>query len=619
MFKGYNQDQMEKIAIKLGHSGDISTFDQYLNSNPQARGKYDRINEAISQRYAEGGVVATPDPVNMTDLAAAGSTDALGDAAVARVEAPGLAGGATTTAVGTDVTSGQLLDTTTGQVSTTPTDVSAATAETATADVAPITEAAAVTNVTSTPAVEQALDATQAAQGTVTALMAGATQDPTTTEVKGIDAAQTDAVQIDGAPTRTLEGGELVAPVANAQQAAAFTEEIKAAQADPSSKATVQGQLATLMTSFEDGKTPAWAAGAMRNVTQQMAARGIGSSSMAGQALIQAALEASLPIATSDAQTYASFEMTNLNNKQQRSMLAAQQRAEFMGQEFDQGFQSRVLNANKVSDVANMNFTAEQQVAIENANLANTTNLANLSNRQALVMAEAAQISQLETTNLTNRQQAQIQNAQAFLDMDMANLTNEQQTTMFKAQERISSLMSDTAAENAARQFNATSQQQTDQFFANMQKDVNTFNAAQKNAQNQFNAGETTSIEKFNSEMDNQREQFNAQNRLVIDQSNAQWRREVATAETVAVNRANEINAKAILDISNSAYNDLWQANRDDMDWAYQMAEGEADRINALARATLQADAEIRKQGMANDSSSISSIFSLFGTLAGLG
>jgi len=449
--------------------------------------------------------------------------------------------------------------------------------------------------------------------------MAGATQDPTTTEVKGIDAAQTDAVQIDGAPTRTLEGGELVAPVANAQQAAAFTEEIKAAQADPSSKATVQGQLATLMTSFEDGKTPAWAAGAMRNVTQQMAARGIGSSSMAGQALIQAALEASLPIATSDAQTYASFEMTNLNNKQQRSMLAAQQRAEFMGQEFDQGFQSRVLNANKVSDVANMNFTAEQQVAIENANLANTTNLANLSNRQALVMAEAAQISQLETTNLTNRQQAQIQNAQAFLDMDMANLTNEQQTTMFKAQERISSLMSDTAAENAARQFNATSQQQTDQFFANMQKDVNTFNAAQKNAQNQFNAGETTSIEKFNSEMDNQREQFNAQNRLVIDQSNAQWRREVATAETVAVNRANEINAKAILDISNSAYNDLWQANRDDMDWAYQMAEGEADRINALARATLQADAEIRKQGMANDSSSISSIFSLFGTLAGLG
>ena len=35
--------------------------------------------------------------------------------------------------------------------------------------------------------------------------------------------------------------------------------------------------------------------------------------------------------------------------------------------------------------------------------------------------------------------------------------------------------------------------------------------------------------------------QFNAQNRLVIDQNNAQWRRQIATADTVAINRANEI------------------------------------------------------------------------------
>ena len=108
------------------------------------------------------------------------------------------------------------------------------------------------------------------------------------------------------------------------------------------------------MTSFDEGKTPAWAAGAMRNVTAQMAARGIGSSSMAGQALIQAALESSLPIATADAQTFATFEMTNLNNSQQRAMLSAQQRATFMGQEFDQAFQSRVLNSNKISEVANL-------------------------------------------------------------------------------------------------------------------------------------------------------------------------------------------------------------------------------------------------------------------------
>ena len=61
-----------------------------------------------------------------------------------------------------------------------------------------------------------------------------------------------------------------------------------------------------------------------------------------------------------------------MSNRQQRAMLAAQQRATFMGQEFDQAFQARVMNASKISDVANMNFTAEQQVALENSRTANT-------------------------------------------------------------------------------------------------------------------------------------------------------------------------------------------------------------------------------------------------------
>ena len=62
-----------------------------------------------------------------------------------------------------------------------------------------------------------------------------------------------------------------------------------------------------------------------------MAQRGLGASSMAGQALVQAAMESALPIAQADAQTQAQFEAQNLSNKQQRAMLAAQQRANFMG------------------------------------------------------------------------------------------------------------------------------------------------------------------------------------------------------------------------------------------------------------------------------------------------
>ena len=72
--------------------------------------------------------------------------------------------------------------------------------------------------------------------------------------------------------------------------------------------------------------------------------------------------------------------------------------------EFDQAFQARVINASKISDIANMNFTAEQQIALENSRIANTMNLANLSNRQALVMAEASALANLDMANLNNRQ-----------------------------------------------------------------------------------------------------------------------------------------------------------------------------------------------------------------------
>jgi hypothetical protein len=332
----------------------------------------------------------------------------------------------------------------------------------------------------------------------------------------------------------------------------------------------------------------------MRNVTAQMAARGIGSSSMAGQALIQQALESSLPIATADAQTYANFEVTNLNNRQQRAMLSAQQRATFMGQEFDQGFQSRVLNSNKISEIANMQFTAEQAIAMENATIANSMNLTNLSNRQATTMAEAASLAQLDIANLNNRQQAQVQNAQNFLDMDMANLSAEQQVTMFKAQSSVSTILSDVAAENASKQFNATSQNQTDQFFANLTSSVSQFNATQKNAMSQFNAGEGNALEKFNTEVQNQRQQFNAQNSMVINQSNAQWRRAIATADTAAINRANEVNAKGILDISNVAYNNLWQEHRDEMDWAYKNADSEFERLTKLATNSINAAALVK-------------------------
>ena len=540
------------------------------------------------------------------------------DFSVQQMYSPGVPVGGETVAMGTMYDESQDLAPGTGELTgevATPT----AMALTAQAMQPTATAANTVQAAQAATGVDAALQATQAAQIDPTDPRSQVTAaQQTATSVGNLQAAQGNATLINNPVQRQIQQGELISGTGvDATKAAQVTAQTQAAAAtaNPSKQAMVQNQLDGLMQQFQGGATPAWAAGAMRAATQAMAARGLGASSLAGQAIVQAAMESAMPIAMADAQTVAKFESQNLSNRQQSAMLAAEQRAKFMGQEFDQTFQQKVMNASKISDIANQNFTAEQQVQLENSRAANTMNLQNLSNTQALIMSEAAALAQLDVSNLNNRQQAAVNNAQNFLQADMANLSNRQQTELFKAQQRTQALFTDQAAENAARQFNASSQNQVDQFFANLSSQVAQFNATQQNAQSQFNAGQTNTIARFNAELNNQRDQFNAQNQLVIAQSNAQWRRQIATADTAAINRANEINANAILDISRNAYDNLWQYYADTMEWAWESAESELDRYSAMAIAELDAKTSAAASESASKSAAGNAIGSLIGTL----
>ena len=397
----------------------------------------------------------------------------------------------------------------------------------------------------------------------------------TGTSVSGLTGATGESVDVTGAPTRTEQTGEMIdgSTVDQAQVAAAFgTGEAQAA--------SVQGELANLMSQFEGGETPAWAAGSMRAASAMLSARGLSASSMAGQAVIQAAMESALPIAQIDA-----------SNKQQMALFKAEQRAKFLQMDFDQAFQAKVMNAAKVSEIANMNFTAQQQIALENSKAANTMELQNLTNSQALIMAEAAALSQMDTANLNNRQQAAVQNAQNFLQVDMANLANSQQTALFKQQSLINTILSDQAAANAAQQFNATSQNQTDQFFANLSASVNQFNAAQLNAMKQFNADEVNALLEFNAGLQNQREMFNAQNYLVVAQANAQWRQNLATINTAAANESNMDYAQTVNGLTVKTLDEIWQRERDLMDYSFTQSENAADRALSILLGDKQLDA----------------------------
>ena len=594
-FKGFKPEAMNKIAGAMGYTGDMNQFQQYIEGDPQRQAQMQRYTNKAMQ-MARGGMVKM----------AEGGT--IGDVTAQRMTTPALPTGGVSTAAAVPITQEQIIQPTTGSVSG---SVAVPTAMATTTTTTPVqeTQAAQTQAVQAAPAVSAALQATQAAQGTVDPRAEVVAAQQTTSAVGNLQEAQGNAILMDNPQQREIQQGEIISgSTVDATKVAQSTAQIQAAQATPTQQATVQGQLANLMQDFDGGATPAWAAGAMRNASAIMAQRGLGSSSLAGQAIVQAAMESALPIAQADANTLAKFESQNLTNRQQAAMLAAEQRANFLNLEFNQEFQARVQNAATISDIANMNFTADQQIALENSRIANTMNLNNLSNSQAMVMAEAAALSQLDTQNLNNRQQTAAQNAQAFMQMDMANLTNQQQTEMFKSQSRVQSMFTDQAAENASRQFNATSQNQVDQFFANLAQQTSQFNSTQMNAQAQFNAGQANTVERFNAELNDQRDRFNASNQLAIAQNNAVWRREIATADTAAVNRANEINATAVLDISKQAYDNMWNYYADTMEWAWTSADNAQQRLNNMAVAKLQADASADLQGMKGDQASSAAI-----------
>jgi hypothetical protein len=577
-FAGFKPETLQnKILPALGYNGptDQKSINQFLASNPAAAAKMGKYTLA-ARRAVEGNPVKmnqggmgsasqmtkaiTADPKKLTQKAQVAQDD--GGAAAQVDPLAGQAGAAQQAPV-------------------------AQAQPAAAAQAAPVQPAAQVQAQQAAPQVQAALNQQQAAQGQVSqqAQMQAAQGDPSQLSQIGLQAAQGQAAQVQGATTRQLETGELISGTTVDQQK---VEDIYGK--DKLEAATVQDEMADLMQDFQGGKTPPWAAGAMRNANAMLAARGIGASSMAGMAVVQAAMEAALPIAQMDAA-----------NKQQVAMESARQRAQFLNMEFTQEFQTKVQNAAKISEIANMNFTADQQVALENARMAQTMNLANLDNRQAKVMADAAAMSQMDMANLNNRQQAQVQNAQAFLQMDMTNLSNEQQMNMFKAQERVNSLMSDTAAENAARQFNATSENQTNQFFSSLATQVSQFNTEQGNAMARFNAGEANALGQFNAAQANAREQFNATNHLVVAQANAQWAQSVTTAANAAQNQANRDAALAANNLTMTAYNNIVQRERDTLAWAWQSGENAAQRDANIAIAKINAEASASAGGDTDD------------------
>lgn len=284
-------------------------------------------------------------------------------------------------------------------------------------------------------ATQESAPTVTAAQAEKPAAVAAMTREITANEiVKPVaieekDMAQAQAITADGlAPDAKAVAAKLDKFSADAGTLAAFIE------GDVPARATIQGQLSDLMKSFDDGKTPTWAAGAIRAANAAMAARGLGGSSIAGAAIFQAAMESALPIASQDAQTFATMNLQNLNNRQQVALAnaAAQQNVSLAN--FNAEQQVALQNSANAFSLQSQNLSNMQQTMLANAQIRAAFQGQNLSNQQQAALANAARYAEINNINLNNLQQASLQTSANNLQVDLANLSNRQQAAVANAQ-----------------------------------------------------------------------------------------------------------------------------------------------------------------------------------------
>lgn len=379
-FLGFTPDQQFTLLSKMGYGGpkEGPAMEQFLASNPAAASKLGdytkKAQERIMKRnFAEGGTVTPTGTTPTTPAPTTQLNQPQLDQATQQTQQQ-----ATTSQQTSLNAAQQRLAELQRQAAANPTD-QVILAEMQRAQQS-LTQAQSSFNLAGVPGGNELLgQATQNPSSLVTqAQVATMTEqanqfiDPATGQVQQRPDAQTSTVTQTAqaqAPTTTAANTVEAATVSPAvEQALAGAE---AAQGGPSKAATVQGQLETLMGQFEGGATPPWASGAMRQAMGIMAQRGLGASSMAGQAVVQAAMESAIAIASQDAGINAQFEMQNLDNRQQTMIFKTQQRISGLLSDQAQENASRQFNASSRNQTDQFFAGLQESVARFNADQIN--------------------------------------------------------------------------------------------------------------------------------------------------------------------------------------------------------------------------------------------------------
>lgn len=224
------------------------------------------------------------------------------------------------------------------------------------------------------------------------------------------------------------------------------------------SKATVQGQLEQLQSQFVDAngnpKIPSWAAGTARNVAKIATFSGM-TGTAATAMMAQALMEASIPVATADAQFFQTVTLQNLSNEQEAT----------------------INRANVLAKMDMMNLDNRMAAAVQNSKNFLAMDLQNLDNQQQTNVLNTQQRFQalLEDGRQVNAQRLFEAENQNDLDKFYAELGS--QMEQFNVGQQNAMGMFNTDQVNSIATLNANLANARDQFYASMQYNIDLANA----------------------------------------------------------------------------------------------------------------------------------------------
>ena len=297
---------------------------------------------------------------------------------------------------------------------------------------------------------------------------------PTAPTAPTVTGAATTAAQTTTAPTMPTYAQYTGASAGTAPTATAATGTVTAPATGQTgtitSDATVKGQLEDLQTDVttalaSGNPMPVWARGAAKATEAAMAARGMSQSSMAAEALAEGIMNAAIPIAKADADSYKQMIFQNLSNNQQAAITNAQ--------------------AYLKMDMANLS-NAQQ------------ASLSNLQTRQSFLLSDQAAANAASQFNATSQNQvnqfydnmsAQMaeQNASRADAMGQYATSEANKIAALNAQNTVQVNEANAARESAINQFNATLQNQRDQFNVNNQREIDQSNVVWRRGINTAN------------------------------------------------------------------------------------------------------------------------------------